>query len=66
MSDRDPKPTRLPKCNLLERTIALAREKGLTFGEARRELALRGASAKARKNLRIKNHGQLLQRKGLS
>ncbi len=65
MSERDPEYRRLPTINLLDRTLALAKEKKLTFAEARRELARRGGAATARKNLRIKNHGLLLQRKGL-
>lgn len=51
--------------DLTAATIALAQEKGLTFGEARRELARRSGAARARKNRRIKNHGLLLQRKGI-
>jgi hypothetical protein len=65
MSDKDPSRIRPPKFNLLEATFALAQKEGLTFAEARRELGRRGAAVRARKNLRIKNHARLLQRKGL-
>lgn len=66
MSEKDPSRVRLPKFNLLEATFRLAKEKGITFGEARRELGRRGAGARARKNLRIEGHKQLLAKKGVS
>jgi len=65
MCDQDPRRVKLPKCNLLEKTVALAQAKGITFGEARRELGRRGAAARARKNVLIKNHDHFLKRKGL-
>jgi hypothetical protein len=66
MSSNDPARTRLPKCDLTEKTFALMREKRITFAEARRELGRRGAAARAAKNLRVKNHGALLRKMGLS
>ncbi len=66
MSSKDSAHVRLPKCNLLEKTIALAKEMGLTFAEARRELGRRGGAARAAKNFRIKKHGAMLRNMGLS
>ena len=52
--------------DLTNRAVELAKELRLTYREALAELGRRGAAVRARKNLRIKNHGRLLAAKGLS